>query len=135
MVVGIAMDEKTRLPGLMLSGDISYLEMAGINEKQAFELCEDHDLLNPLYSYFDRLGCVRCPKQPLSALRIVREIEPEKWQWCLDHDNESPITFKPSGITFHDIERRIAAGERWADGRSAAGKMMLNGQRSYYYVR
>ena len=134
-IVGIAGDEYDRLPGLRDSGDISYLETLGVTERDAWALCEQYDLLNPLYAYFDRLGCVRCPKQSIEALRIVRELEPEKWAWALEHDAESPVTFKPDGRTFCDLERRFAAGDRWADGRTFAGRVMDAGQKSYWYVR
>jgi len=133
MVVGIAIDEPERLQGLRSTKDVSYLEQFEVTEKEARSLCEEHGLLNPLYEHFDRIGCVRCPKQGLDALRKVRRLEPEKWQWCLDHDDESPVTFKPSGRTFKEIDYRIRSGKWWADGRTREGRLLNTGQMSYLY--
>lgn len=133
MIVGIAADEEKRLKGLGRSGDISYLAQEGVTENRARTLCVKHNLLNPLYQYFDRLGCVRCPKQRIESLRQVRRLEPEKWQWGIDHDHESPVSFRANGRTFREIEYRIASGDRWADGRTKQGKQLMKGQTSYYY--
>lgn len=108
-IVGIAADEKARLKGLKGTGDISYLAKYGLTQKDSRQLCEDYDLLNPLYEWLPRVGCVRCPKQPDIALRRVRELEPEKWQWCIENDPLSPVSFKPDGRTFIQCARAIEA--------------------------
>jgi len=95
-LIGIAKDENRKI----LNQNESLLLKYGLTEENARKLCIKYDLLNPLYNHFKRLGCVRCPKQGIQALKKVKEIEPEKFQWCLDHDYESPVTFKP-GKTFH----------------------------------
>jgi len=76
------------------SKGFAFVEME--NEEDAKNLCIKYGLLNPLYAHFKRLGCVRCPKQSIQALRMVKELEPEKFQWCLDNDSTSPVKFKPN---------------------------------------
>jgi tRNA(Ile)-lysidine synthase TilS/MesJ len=101
-ILGIAYGENRNIQ----TGDMSYLKHLKYTEKMCYKLCEEHDLLNPLYKYFDRLGCVRCPKQHLDSLRIIKELEPEKWKWCLDHDHMSPVRFKPD-YTFKEVDNII----------------------------
>ena len=91
-LLGIAKDENRNI----LSPNESLLIQYGLTEADAKQLCIDYGLLNPLYSHFKRLGCVRCPKQGRRALMKVKELEPEKYQWCIDHDNISPVKFKPN---------------------------------------
>jgi len=79
----------------------SLLLRYGLTEDDARNLCEEHGLLNPLYAHFRRLGCVRCPKQGRVALCKVAELEPKKWAWMKEHDEDSPVTFKP-GRTLGD---------------------------------
>ena len=105
-IIGIAADERGRLESLE-QPNRSYLAELGYTQKMARDLCESRGLLNPLYQYFARLGCVRCPKQSDVALRRVKELEPEKWQWCLDNDVLSPVSFRPDGRTFRDVARAI----------------------------
>ena len=90
-LLGIAKDENRNI----IEPNESLLIKYGLTENDAKDLCVKHDLLNPLYKHFKRIGCVRCPKQRKEALEKVRELEPEKFQWCLDHDKESPVKFKP----------------------------------------
>jgi len=108
MIVGIAADEKKRLVGLHKSEDISYLEQLGYTQNAARQLCMEYDLLNPIYNFSHRLGCVRCPKQSLSSLRYTRMLEPEKWQWMLENDQYSPVSFKP-GYTLQELEERFCS--------------------------
>lgn len=91
-LLGIAKGENRNI----LSPNESLLLQYGLTEEDAKKLCIDYGLLNPLYNYFKRLGCVRCPKQSLKALMKVKELEPEKYQWCKDHDDISPVKFKPN---------------------------------------
>jgi len=91
-LLGIAKGENRKI----LEPNESLLIKYGLTEDDARDLCIEYDLLNPLYKHFKRLGCVRCPKQGKAALRKVRELEPDKFQWCLDHDKESPVKFKPN---------------------------------------
>jgi len=90
-MLGIATGEARNI----IAPNISLLLRYGLTTDDARSLCEAHDLLNPLYAHFKRLGCVRCPKQGREALHSVAELEPAKWDWMLRHDNDSPVTFKP----------------------------------------
>lgn len=91
-LLGIAKGENRKI----LKPNESLLIKYGYTEDDAMELCIKHGLLNPLYAHFKRLGCVRCPKQGRAALMKVRELEPEKYRWCLEHDHLSPVKFKPN---------------------------------------
>jgi len=91
-ILGIASNETRKI----IHPNESLLIKYGLNEEDAKNLCIKYGLLNPLYAHFKRLGCVRCPKQSIQALRMVKELEPEKFQWCLDNDSTSPVKFKPN---------------------------------------
>lgn len=101
-LLGIAKNENRKI----LEPNRSLLLKYGLTENDARKLCEDYGLLNPLYKHFDRLGCVRCPKQSIEALKKVKELEPEKFNWCVENDYLSPVTFKP-GKTFTEILEKI----------------------------
>lgn len=102
-LLGIAKGENRKI----LEPNESLLIKYGLTEDDARELCVKHNLLNPLYKYFKRLGCVRCPKQGKEALKKVRELEPEKFQWCLDHDKESPVKFKPNKTFWEFVNENL----------------------------
>jgi 3'-phosphoadenosine 5'-phosphosulfate sulfotransferase (PAPS reductase)/FAD synthetase len=121
-ILGIAADEQTRLDAL-IAPNRSYLQEFGVTEKQATKLCKEYGLLNPLYKYFSRLGCVRCPKQTINALRKVRELEPEKWRWCKENDHLSPVSFRSDGRTFADIAKMIEAQTSFACGPNKASTL------------
>lgn len=91
-LIGIAKDENRKI----IEPNESLLIKYGLTEKDGRDLCIKYDLLNPLYNHFKRLGCVRCPKQGKEALKKVKELEPEKFKWCIDNDHLSPVKFKPN---------------------------------------
>jgi 3'-phosphoadenosine 5'-phosphosulfate sulfotransferase (PAPS reductase)/FAD synthetase len=91
-LLGIAKGENRKISAPNESLLIKY----GLNEDDARQLCIENGLLNPLYAHFKRLGCVRCPKQGKAALIKVKELEPKKYQWCIEHDHLSPVKFKPN---------------------------------------
>lgn len=97
-LLGIAKGENRRI----LEPNESLLIKYGLTEDDARDLCIEHGLLNPLYAHFKRLGCVRCPKQSRAALLKMRELEPDKFQWCLDHDHLSPVKFRRN-TTFREL--------------------------------
>jgi len=94
-LLGIAKGENRKI----LDPNESLLIKYGLTEEDARNLCVEYGLLNPLYEHFKRLGCVRCPKQGKNALMKVKELEPEKYKWCVEHDHLSPVKFKPN-VTF-----------------------------------
>ena len=59
--VGIAADEPKRLKRLNNKTEISLLAKYGIEEKDALELCKNHNLLSPVYEISRRNGCWFCP--------------------------------------------------------------------------
>lgn len=101
-LLGIAKGENRNI----LEPNKSLLLEYGLTESEAYKLCIENNLLNPLYKYFKRLGWVRCPKQSIKALRIVKKLEPEKYQWMLDHDDLSPVKFKPK-YTFKQVDEMV----------------------------
>ena len=90
-LIGIAKGEARRI----LEPNESLLLKYGLTEEDAKNLCIAHGLLNPVYDHFNRIGCVRCPKQGREALKKVAELEPVKFNWMLEHDKDSPVFFKP----------------------------------------
>jgi len=104
--LGIAKGENRKI----LEPNESLLIKYGITEKESRKLCVEYGLLNPLYNYFKRLGCVRCPKQGKEALKQVRQLEPEKFRWMVDNDHLSPVKFKPNK-TFNEFAKEINPNE------------------------
>ena len=107
--LGIAADEPERIlrhtkPGYMLP-----LVAAGWDEKHCRQLCEENDLLSPIYTTATRGGCWFCHNQGVDQLRLLRKTYPEYWELMLKWDNDSPVTFKTDGHTVHDYDARFAA--------------------------
>ena len=102
-LLGIAKGENRKI----LKPNESLLIKYGYTEEDAKELCIKHGLLNPLYDHFKRLGCVRCPKQGKAALMKVKELEPEKYKWCIEHDHLSPVKFKPNTTFCEFTDERL----------------------------
>lgn len=58
---------------------------------------------------------------------MLRKEYPDLWELLLKWDTDSPVTFKPSGITVHDFDKRfmleeegkvpIGKGFKWKDVR------------------
>ena len=124
-IVGIAADELRRMTGVQKMNDVSYLGMNGVTQADARRLCEQHGLLNPLYGRFARMGCVRCPKQCKAALETVRELEPEKWGWMVEHDTISPVTFRP-GKTLSQFMSNAPAEARVLPSPECAGSQEVD---------
>lgn len=107
--LGIASDEPERIlrhtkPGYMLP-----LVTAGWDEKYCRQLCEENDLLSPIYTTATRGGCWFRHNQGVDQLRILRKSYPEYWALMLKWDKDSPVTFKADGHTVHDYDARFAA--------------------------
>jgi 3'-phosphoadenosine 5'-phosphosulfate sulfotransferase (PAPS reductase)/FAD synthetase len=103
--IGIAYDEPVRYNRLSKNERAPLFEWQ-ITERQAKTYLLEKDLLNPLYSKFNRLGCWFCPKQPLYALKIIREQYPEYWSKMLEWEKDSPVKFKPN-YTLEQLEHRF----------------------------
>lgn len=104
--IGIAADEPNRFHNLT-DRKRSPLVEHGIVESEARKICEELDLLSPIYTQSARGGCWFCHNQPVNQLRLLRKQYPEYWALMLKWDNDSPVTFKPNGHTVHDFDRRF----------------------------
>ena len=105
--IGIAADEPNRFHNLT-DRKRSPLVEYGITEAQARKICEELDLLSPIYTQSARGGCWFCHNQSLNQLRLLRKQYPEYWELMLKWDLDSPVTFKPDGTTIHILEKRFA---------------------------
>ena len=104
--VGIACDEPSRFHVLSATKRSPLVE-AGWTEAMCRDWCEKNGLLSPIYSRETRGGCWFCPKQPIDSLRRFRKEHPDLWALLLKWDTDSPVPFKPNGITVHDFDKRF----------------------------
>ena len=104
--IGIAADEPNRFHNLT-DRKRSPLVEHGIVESEARKICEELDLLSPIYTQLARGGCWFCHNQGVNQLRLLRKQYPEYWALMLKWDNDSPVTFKPDGHTVHDFDKRF----------------------------
>ena len=104
--LGIAADEPNRFHNLT-DRKRSPLVEHGITESEARQICEELDLLSPVYAQSARGGCWFCHNQGVQQLRLLRHQYPEYWALMLKWDNDSPVTFKPDGHTVHDFDKRF----------------------------
>ena len=105
--VGIAIDEPVRLARLDGVNKISPLAAVGWTEADCFKICEENDMLSPIYSESTRGGCWFCHNQSVDQLRKLRKNYPDLWALLMKWDNDSPVSFKANGITVHDFDRRF----------------------------
>lgn len=92
--IGIAVDEPKRLHPEKYDEGYRYpLADWGWTEQYCREFLEQRGLLNPLYQFFNRLGCWFCPKQSRKALLQIREHWPGIWQDLLAMEVDSPNGF------------------------------------------
>jgi len=101
--IGIASDEPNRFHSL---SDIkrSPLVEHDIGEAWCREWCEKNNLLSPIYTTATRGGCWFCHNQNAQQLRLLRQNYPEYWALMMKWDSDSPVTFKPNGMTIHKFE-------------------------------
>jgi hypothetical protein len=104
--IGIAADEPKRFHNLT-ERKRSPLVEHNITEAEARKICEELDLLSPIYTQSARGGCWFCHNQPVNQLRLLRKQYPEYWALMLKWDKDSPVTFKADGHTVHDFDRRF----------------------------
>jgi hypothetical protein len=104
--IGIAADEPNRFHNLT-DRKRSPLAEHGIVESEARRICEELDLLSPIYTQSARGGCWFCHNQGVNQLRLLRKQYPEYWALMLKWDKDSPATFKADGHTVHDFDRRF----------------------------
>ena len=104
--IGIAADEPNRFHNLT-DRKRSPLVEHGIVEAEARKICEELDLLSPIYTQSARGGCWFCHNQTVNQLRLLRKQYPEYWALMLKWDKDSPVTFKADGHTVHDFDKRF----------------------------
>lgn len=80
--IGIALDEPRRYREHMEKEGYIYplFTEFKMTEKDCRDLCEERGILNPLYQYFDRLGCFLCPKQNDEALKTLCKHFKKEWK-------------------------------------------------------
>jgi len=105
--LGIASDEPERIERHTKPNVVLPLVLAGWDEAYCRHWCEENDLLSPIYSSSARGGCWFCHNQGVEQLRLLRRNHPELWKLLLKWDKDSPITFKPNGLTVHDFDKRF----------------------------
>lgn len=93
--IGFAYDEKHRAEADMFQSDkyIFPLIEKKIEEKTCKRELKKLGLLNPLYDYFDRLGCFCCPYQSEDSLRMLHKHFPEQWEQLIGYCHDSPHEF------------------------------------------
>lgn len=90
--IGIAYDEPNRYIRLK-KNEIAPLYEEKITEDQAKSICIKHNLLSPIYEFFERDGCWFCPKQSLYSLRTIYDHFPALWEQLKRWQQDSPSTF------------------------------------------
>lgn len=104
--IGIAVDEPNRFRNLTYSKRSPLVE-AGWTEAMCRKWCEENNLLSPIYTDSARGGCWFCHNQGVGQLRFLRKNYPDLWRLLMKWDLESPVSFKPNGLTVHDYDRRF----------------------------
>ena len=114
--IGIAADEAHRSrAGEYTRGKQTYhfpLVEWGVTERDCLDYLNRIGLHNPLYAYFDRLGCFWCPKQPLKSLRQLYLHFPEKWAILrrMERDQGRPFKHRyPASALEERFEREMRA--------------------------
>lgn len=107
--VGIAIDEPVRLARLENTNKISLLAKYNYTEQMAYELCQEYDLLSPIYKFTHRNGCWFCPNCPDREFIELINNYPELW-------NELKILSKTDNLvtdkfnrtdTFYELDKRL----------------------------
>lgn len=105
--LGIAADEPERIARHQKPGFMLPLVELGWDEAYCRQICEENDLLSPIYTDSARGGCWFCHNQGVDQLRLLRKTYPDLWAILLKWDLDSPTTFKPDGHTVHDYDLRF----------------------------
>lgn len=100
--IGYTCDEKSKvrqnIKSKYLNGEIINKKYPLIDwnmtEDDCRDYCKKNGILNPLYKYFNRLGCFLCPKQSKKNIEILREYFPEQYdelRWYCSQINDEFI--------------------------------------------
>jgi 3'-phosphoadenosine 5'-phosphosulfate sulfotransferase (PAPS reductase)/FAD synthetase len=107
--VGIAADEPERLKRLENTNKISLLAKYNYTEQRAFELCQEYDLISPVYQLSDRQGCWFCPNARERECVWLKENKPHYWE-RLRELSQTPnlVTYKFNRTeTFEELDKRL----------------------------
>ena len=110
--LGIAADEPERIERHTKPNVILPLVLIGWDEAYCRQLCEENDLLSPIYSTATRGGCWFCHNQGVEQLRQLRHDYPDLWALLLKWDKDSLVSFKPDGHTVHDFDKRFSLEDK-----------------------
>ena len=108
--VGIAIDEPKRLARLK-DNQSSLLAKYGYTEEMAYTLCEENELLSPIYENNTRGGCWFCMNSKLPQYIRMRRNHPEIWEQLRllsQRPNLCSYGFK-YGKTVQEIDERLDA--------------------------
>lgn len=105
--IGIASDEPERIARHQKPGCKMPLVEIGWDEAFCRQICEENDLLSPIYTSSARGGCWFCHNQSVDQLRLLRRNYPDLWELLLKWDKDSPVSFKPDGHTVRDYDKRF----------------------------
>ena len=114
LYLGIAADEPIRIERHTRPGVVLPLVLMGWDEAFCRKLCEELDLLSPIYTNSARGGCWFCHNQGVEQLRLLRRNYPDLWALLLKFDKDSPVPFHPDGHTVRHFDLRFQAED---DGR------------------
>ena len=113
--IGYASDEPDRGKVAKEKGLIRCpLQEWGWTENMCADYLNRKSLLNPLYTNFNRLGCIPCPKQGMASLYVIWKMHPDKWEYIRKF-NTKQNKLRGEDILFVDgtfsmIERKFKAG-------------------------
>lgn len=109
--VGIAANEPKRLERLSGTNKVSLLARYGYTENMAYELCEQYDLLSPIYEFTQRGGCWFCPNCTYSEFVHIKEKYPELWSELkqLSIEKNLVTTSFKYGKTFDEVDKKVDA--------------------------
>lgn len=97
--IGIAIDEPRRLERLEGTNGISLLGKYNYTEEMARQLCEEYNLLSPIYDFSSRNGCWFCPNARPAELRHLYQKHRELVEKLIELEHAENL--QPRGIQFN----------------------------------
>lgn len=105
--MGIGTNEPKRLNAMHKDfHKVSLLEKYGYTTVMAKELCEEYDLLSPVYELSRRGGCWMCPFAKLEEHREIRKLCPEAWAAFVALENETDLAYYKWSIYGETLKER-----------------------------
>jgi len=92
--IGIAADEELRLRSMHKTpGKVSLLEKYGYTEQMALELCEEYNLVSPVYKRSNRNGCWFCAYSKEKEHLYMKKMYPEIWNEFVALEDEEDVAY------------------------------------------